>query len=98
MKISLELKFEQLLQFVRKLPASEKRQLIEVVKRDLEREEEPDEFVLVGSLSDLLGGEVTEPNELQKLLLQGPTWSEEEYKNYLDARRQINQTGVDAIG
>jgi len=77
MKISLELKFEQLLQFVRQLPVSEKKQLIEAVKRDLERE--------------------AEPNELQKLLLQGPTWSEEEYQNFLDARRQINQTGVDAI-
>ncbi|MBW8060662.1 MAG: hypothetical protein FVQ78_10180 [Solirubrobacterales bacterium] len=31
------------------------------------------------------------PNELQKLLLQGPTWSEEEYKNFLEARAHLNQ-------
>ena len=30
-------------------------------------------------------------NELQKLLLQGPTWSEEEYKNFLEARAHLNQ-------
>ena len=30
-------------------------------------------------------------NYLQKLLLQAPTWSDEEYKNYLEARRHFNQ-------
>ena len=30
-------------------------------------------------------------NQLQKVLLQGPTWSEKEYKNYLKTRVQLNR-------
>jgi hypothetical protein len=32
-----------------------------------------------------------ENTSLQKLLLKGPTWSEEEYSNYLEARNHFNQ-------
>ena len=44
MKISLELKFDQLLQFVRQLSLQEKKQLLEVVKNEVAQEEKPSEL------------------------------------------------------
>lgn len=35
--------------------------------------------------------------ELQALLLQGPTWSEEEYQDFVVARNQLNQVEVTVI-
>jgi hypothetical protein len=32
--------------------------------------------------------------ELQKLLLKGPTWTDEEYKEYLENRESINKIGA----
>ena len=32
-----------------------------------------------------------EKTPLQKLLLQAPTWTEQEYQNYLDAKAHLNQ-------
>ncbi len=77
MKISVELKFEQLLQFIRQLSLEEKKQLLEVVHKEVVEEEEG--------------------NELQQLLLEGPTWSDEEYQNFLAARKQLNKVGVNVI-
>ena len=37
--------------------------------------------------------EKRKPNALQELLLQGPTWTETEYKNYLRTHEQLNQFG-----
>ncbi len=77
MKISLELKFEQLLQFIQQLPLQEKKKLLEAVQREVKQEEET--------------------NALQQLLLQGPTWSEKEYQDFLIAREQLNKVGTDVI-
>lgn len=77
MKISVELKFEQLLQFVRELSLEEKKQLLEVVHKEVVEEEEV--------------------NELQQLLLEGPTWSDEEYQDFLEARSAIDKIGTDVI-
>jgi len=33
------------------------------------------------------------PNQLQELLLQGPTWSETDYQNFLKTREQLNKVG-----
>jgi len=70
MKISVELKFEQLLQFIRQLSMEEKKQLLEVVHKEVANEEEV--------------------NELQQLLLEGPTWGDEEYQDFLEARAQMD--------
>jgi len=32
-----------------------------------------------------------EPNEFQKLLLNAPTWTEEEYQDFVDTRKLFNQ-------
>ena len=44
MKISLELKFDQLLQFIRQLSLQEKKKLLEVVKNEVAQEEKPSEL------------------------------------------------------
>ncbi|MBK7869580.1 MAG: hypothetical protein IPJ74_02300 [Saprospiraceae bacterium] len=77
MKISLELKFEQLLQFIQQLSLHEKKKLLEAVQQEVAQEEQQ--------------------TELQALLLKGPTWSEEEYENFLNARKQLDKVGSDAI-
>ena len=41
MKISLELKFDQLLLFIRQLPLQEKKQLLEIVQKEVAKEEKP---------------------------------------------------------
>lgn len=71
MKISLELTFDQLLLFIRHLSLQEKKQLLEIVQKEVAKEEKP--------------------NGLQQLLLKGPTWSEEEYQNFLIAREQLDK-------
>jgi hypothetical protein len=75
MKISLELKFEQLLQFIQQLSLQEKKKLLEVVQQEVAQEEQQ--------------------TELQALLLQGPTWSEEEYQDFLIAKTQLDKAGID---
>jgi len=77
MKISLELQFDQLLQFIRQLSLKDKKLLLDMVQKEVSREEKP--------------------NDLQKLLLAGPTWSEEEYQNFLTARQQLEKVGIDVI-
>lgn len=77
MKISLELKMEQLLQFIQQLSLQEKKQLLEAVQHEVAQEEQQ--------------------TELQALLLQGPTWSEEEYQDFLTARAQLDKVGTDAF-
>ncbi|MCC6725134.1 MAG: hypothetical protein IT258_11535 [Saprospiraceae bacterium] len=37
------------------------------------------------------------PNSLQKLLLSGPTWTDEEYNAFLEAQSEVNQLGKNAI-
>ena len=78
MTISLELKYEQLLAFVRQLPLKEKKRLIKAVLTEISQEEK-------------------EKTNLQKLLLAGPTWGEEEYQAFLEAQAQVNQIGNNAI-
>lgn len=39
---------------------------------------------------EILNQNQNEPNELQKLLLQGPVWSDERYEEYLEVREYIN--------
>lgn len=34
-----------------------------------------------------------ETTDLRKLLLKGPTWSEDDYQEYLKTRESINKTG-----
>lgn len=33
------------------------------------------------------------PNQLQELLLKGPTWSEADYQKFLKTREQLNKVG-----
>jgi hypothetical protein len=37
------------------------------------------------------------PNNLQKLLLTGPVWTEEEYQNVLKTREQMNQLAENGL-
>ncbi len=78
MRISLELKYEQLLAFVNQLPLKEKKRLVKAVLNDITQAEK-------------------EKTNLQKLLLTGPTWGEEEYQAFLEAQAQVNQIGNNAI-
>jgi chemotaxis regulatin CheY-phosphate phosphatase CheZ len=77
MRLSVELKFEQLLAFVSQLPLREKKRLVKAVMQDIVQHEKA-------------------PTNLQKLLLAGPTWSDEEYNAFLEAQAQVNQIGKDA--
>ena len=77
MRLSVDLKFEQLLAFINQLPLREKKRLVKAVMQDINQQEK-------------------EPTNLQKLLLSGPTWSDEEYKAFLDAQSEVNQIGKDA--
>jgi hypothetical protein len=77
MRLSVDLKFEQLLAFISQLPLREKKRLVKAVMQDIDQQER-------------------EPTNLQKLLLSGPTWSDDEYKAFLDVQSEVNQIGKDA--
>jgi len=36
-----------------------------------------------------------EPNDFQKILLSSPTWSDNEYQSFLDARKLFNQWKIE---
>lgn len=36
---------------------------------------------------------IVEPNNLQKLLLRAPTWTDEAYEEYLQNRQDLNKIG-----
>lgn len=38
---------------------------------------------------------IHEPNDLQKIILSAPTWSENEYQNFLETRKLFNQWKID---
>lgn len=38
---------------------------------------------------------VKEPNEFQKLLLNAPTWTDEEYQNFVETRKLFNQWKIE---
>lgn len=77
MRLSVDLKFEQLLAFISQLPLREKKRLVKAVLQDIDKQEK-------------------EPTNLQKLLLAGPTWTDEEYSTFLEAQAQVNQIGKNA--
>lgn len=38
---------------------------------------------------------INEPNNLQKIILNAPNWSENEYQNFLETRKLFNQWKID---
>jgi len=71
MKISVDINFEQLLASVRQLAPSERIQLLEALTEEEEEIQQAEK----------------KPNQLQELLLKGPTWSETDYQNFLKRNR-----------
>jgi hypothetical protein len=70
-------------------------QLIRYIKQLSFREKEQ---LVTEIQQDLLVKESeSEPNALQMLLLQGPTWSDKEYQDYLKTRNQLDQLGDNDI-
>ncbi|MDX2248054.1 MAG: hypothetical protein SF052_14810 [Bacteroidia bacterium] len=78
MRLSIEISFEQLLNYIRQLSFSEKEKLVLEIQKDM-----------------VFKKKEAAPTALQKLLLQGPTWSENDYQQVLKTREQINQVGKD---
>lgn len=78
MRLSIEISFDQLLQYIRQLSFSDKEKLVLEIQKDM-----------------VFKKKEAAPTALQKLLLQGPTWSDSEYQQVMRTREQINQVGKD---
>lgn len=82
MTLSLEIGYEQLLRLFWQLPQKQRRQFLSDIEKEAVAASEPDN--------------IPSENALQKLLLSGPVWTEEEYQNVLKTREQLNQLGQNA--
>ncbi|MBI4649038.1 MAG: hypothetical protein HY738_21230 [Bacteroidia bacterium] len=78
MILNIDIGYEQILNFIRQLSFPDKKKLFLELHKEVEISKKQDKPV----------------SSLQKLLLQGPTWTEQEYKNFLKTRDQLNQFGV----
>ena len=76
MDLRIEIGFEQLLYLVLQLPPNQKKKLVEVLTKPVEKVEKK------GQLTDL-----------QKLLLTGPVWSDEQIEMVLTTKKQLNELG-----
>ena len=74
MELTMDIKFEQLVEIVNQLPDEMKTKLFESVIQKKRKSVSKDDF--------------------QKLLLQAPTWSEEQIEAYESARKHINLSRI----
>ncbi len=76
--------------FLLKVPSNFKGKNVEIIILEVQ---ELNENFLVDSLIDICNNSNSaniEPNEFQKILLNSPTWSENEYQNFLEIRKLFN--------
>ena len=77
MELRINLGYEQILQLVRQLPRFEKQRLTHEIERELSEEAPQAE-------------ETVEFDELQKLLLNGPVMSDEQFEQFKELRKGLN--------
>jgi hypothetical protein len=74
MELTMDIKFEQLVEIVNQLPDDMKVKLFDSMNLKKKTSLSKDDF--------------------QKLLLQAPTWSEEQIEDYQNARKHINLSRI----
>jgi hypothetical protein len=74
MELTMDIKFEQLVEIVNQLPEDMKTKLFQSVSQNKKKSLSKDDF--------------------QKLLLQAPTWSEEQIEAYESARKHFNLSRI----
>lgn len=77
MELRINLGYEQILQLVKQLPRFEKQRLTHEIERELRGEDSQSE-------------ETVELDEFQKLLLNGPVMSDEQFEQFKALRKGLN--------
>jgi hypothetical protein len=77
MELRINLGYEQILQLVRQLPRFEKQRLTHEIERELSEE---------GQQTEKAG----KIDEFQKLLLNGPVMSDEQFEQFKELRKGLN--------
>ncbi|GHT02741.1 hypothetical protein FACS189440_02230 [Bacteroidia bacterium] len=78
MEMQAHIGYHQVLEMVYQLPQEEVSKLLKKLQSD------------VAHSKNQVGTQKYKLTKMQKLLLQAPTWSDEEYKSYLEANEHFN--------
>ena len=79
MELIFNIDYEQLLHLISQLPEEQQEKLLE----DLQKK---------SKVKPSSKAKKSQPlTDLQKLLLQAPTWTDEEYQQYKEAKKHLNQ-------
>ena len=81
MKQNISIGYEQILGYVKQLSYREKERLVNDIRKEFIESKKQSQEVGIAS----------KPNKLQKILLDAPTWTEEEYQNVLKTIEQVNK-------
>ena len=79
MELTFNIDYEQLLHLISQLPEEQQEKLLE----DLQKKSKTKPSSKAKKSQPL--------TDLQKLLLQAPTWTDEEYQQYKEAKKHLNQ-------
>jgi hypothetical protein len=79
MELKVNIKYPQVMELVGQLPEKDIQKLVKHIQS---------KFLL--SAKDRVCHQTHTP--IQKLIMQAPTWTDEEYNSYLESRQHINQS------
>jgi hypothetical protein len=87
MELTIDIKYDQILELARQLPNKYKKKLSQEIEKDLKKKNEG-----TIKIQDIkYESENEETNELQQLLLEGPIMSDEQFDDFKKLRKAFNK-------
>lgn len=87
MELTIDIKYDQILELARQLPNKYKKRLSQEIEKDLKKKNE--RKIKIPDIK--YESENEETNELQKLLLEGPIMSDEQFDDFKKLRKAFNK-------
>lgn len=87
MELTIDIKYDQILELARQLPNKYKKKLSQEIEKDLKKKNEGK--IKIQDIK--YENENEETNELQQLLLEGPIMSDEQFDDFKKLRKAFNK-------
>lgn len=87
MELTIDIKYDQILELARQLPNKYKKRLSQEIEKDLKKKNEGK--IKIQDIK--YESENDETNELQQLLLEGPIMSDEQFDDFKKLRKAFNK-------
>lgn len=87
MELTIDIKYDQILELARQLPNKYKRKLFQEIEKDLKKKKE----AKIKIPDAIYQSDDEETSELQRFLLEGPIMSDEQFDDFKKLRKSFNK-------